>query len=289
MAEPIEDKIVNSAILKGVLVEVVKKIHNEYNELNNTLIETKEKLDSLDTEVNERIAQEVTKIITDADEDFDTLKEISDWIKSDTTGAARMQSDILNNQNMISTLDVNKADKGTYEATKEFVRDANVTIDVLNQPEFSVSVEAPEIDVQQTQLMEVTSTVDDSGAELIFDQEVDENGKLTLNGRIDGLIINNEIVQPEFQASNANMDRVRDAEVISTSNKVNFNLYHNVSEEGKLTISSGFATPVITNEVVQPVFAVESIPQSISLTRTADVSLGITNHVVKEKPEIVLG
>ena len=39
-------------------------------------------------------ALEVAKVIADADANFDTLKEIADWILNDTTGAADMANDI---------------------------------------------------------------------------------------------------------------------------------------------------------------------------------------------------
>lgn len=39
-------------------------------------------------------AVEVAKIVANADADFDTLKEIADWILNDTTGAADMANDI---------------------------------------------------------------------------------------------------------------------------------------------------------------------------------------------------
>lgn len=39
-------------------------------------------------------AAEVAKIVAGADASFDTLKEIADWIMSDTTGAASMTADI---------------------------------------------------------------------------------------------------------------------------------------------------------------------------------------------------
>ena len=39
-------------------------------------------------------AEEVAKIVAGADTSYDTLKEIADWILSDTTGAAKMNSDI---------------------------------------------------------------------------------------------------------------------------------------------------------------------------------------------------
>ena len=38
--------------------------------------------------------EEIAKVVASAPEDFDTLKEIADWIQSDTTGAASMSSDI---------------------------------------------------------------------------------------------------------------------------------------------------------------------------------------------------
>lgn len=40
------------------------------------------------------VATEVAKVVASAPEDFDTLKEVADWIANDTTGAAAMQTDI---------------------------------------------------------------------------------------------------------------------------------------------------------------------------------------------------
>ena len=39
-------------------------------------------------------AEEVAKVVASADTDFDTLKEIADWIANDTTGSAQMSNDI---------------------------------------------------------------------------------------------------------------------------------------------------------------------------------------------------
>lgn len=50
---------------------------------------------STNKEIEAIIAEKISEVIADAPEDFDTLKEIADWIKSDTTGAAKMQADIL--------------------------------------------------------------------------------------------------------------------------------------------------------------------------------------------------
>ena len=43
---------------------------------------------------NAAAAAKVAEIVADADADFDTLKEIADWILNDTTGAANMANDI---------------------------------------------------------------------------------------------------------------------------------------------------------------------------------------------------
>lgn len=44
--------------------------------------------------VKNTVATEVAKVVANAPEDFDTLKEVADWIANDSTGAAKMQSDI---------------------------------------------------------------------------------------------------------------------------------------------------------------------------------------------------
>ena len=47
-----------------------------------------------DGSVKKQVADAVAGIVASAPEDFDTLKEVADWIASDTTGAAKMQADI---------------------------------------------------------------------------------------------------------------------------------------------------------------------------------------------------
>lgn len=44
--------------------------------------------------VKQTVADAIAEVVSGAPEDFDTLKEVADWIKNDTTGAAKMQSDI---------------------------------------------------------------------------------------------------------------------------------------------------------------------------------------------------
>lgn len=46
-------------------------------------------------------AAEVAKIVAEAPESYDTLKEIADWIANDTTGAAQMANDITELQGLV--------------------------------------------------------------------------------------------------------------------------------------------------------------------------------------------
>lgn len=54
---------------------------------------------------NAAAAAEVAKIVANADADFDTLKEIADWILNDTTGAADMVNDIKALQDQMVGID----------------------------------------------------------------------------------------------------------------------------------------------------------------------------------------
>lgn len=50
-------------------------------------------------------ADAVAKVVAGADAEFDTLKEVADWIKSDTTGAAALQTDVAGLKTKVSTLE----------------------------------------------------------------------------------------------------------------------------------------------------------------------------------------
>jgi hypothetical protein len=47
-----------------------------------------------DGSVKKSVADAIAGVVANAPEDFDTLKEVADWIGKDTTGAAQMQADI---------------------------------------------------------------------------------------------------------------------------------------------------------------------------------------------------
>ena len=67
-------------------------------ELNNAISANTQALEVLNGEgdgsVKKAVADGIAGVVASAPEDFDTLKEVADWIASDTSGAAKMQSDI---------------------------------------------------------------------------------------------------------------------------------------------------------------------------------------------------
>lgn len=58
-----------------------------------------------DTAASNAAAEAVAAVVAGADSDFDTLKEVADWIKSDTTGAAALQTDVAGLKTKVSTLE----------------------------------------------------------------------------------------------------------------------------------------------------------------------------------------
>ncbi len=67
-----------------------------------TLASAKEYADST---ADAAAAKAVAAVVAGADSDFDTLKEVADWIMSDTTGAAALQTDVSGLKTKVSTLE----------------------------------------------------------------------------------------------------------------------------------------------------------------------------------------
>lgn len=62
-------------------------------------------------DVTREITDKVAEIVADAPEDFNTLKEMSDWIANHENDASAMNSAIQDNKSAIATLQTGKADK----------------------------------------------------------------------------------------------------------------------------------------------------------------------------------
>ena len=64
-------------------------------------------------QVSSTVTTEIAKVVADAPESLDTLKEISDWISSHESDASAMNSAIQTNKSDIDTLKTSKVDKET--------------------------------------------------------------------------------------------------------------------------------------------------------------------------------
>lgn len=74
-----------------------------------------------DMSVREIAAAEVAELVAGADESFDTLKEIADWIMNDTTGAASMASDIATLKTDVQTLSTGLSDLQSTVGSLDYV------------------------------------------------------------------------------------------------------------------------------------------------------------------------
>lgn len=68
-------------------------------------------------DVTKEITNKVAEIVADAPEDFNTLKEMSDWISNHENDASAMNSAISDNKNAITALQTGKADKSEIPTT----------------------------------------------------------------------------------------------------------------------------------------------------------------------------
>ena len=75
-----------------------------------------------DTTAASAAADAVAAVVAGADSDFDTLKEVADWIKNDKTGAAALQTDVAGLKTKVSTLE---SDSHTHANKTELDKIAN--------------------------------------------------------------------------------------------------------------------------------------------------------------------
>ena len=88
--------------------EVVKKILDNKTAIDllnaTATTDTQAPLGSVERTVGDKVAEEIAKIVANAPADFDTLKEIADWISTHNDSAASMNSAIQENRDAVSSL-----------------------------------------------------------------------------------------------------------------------------------------------------------------------------------------
>lgn len=71
------------------------------------------------TEMETAIADKIAEVVADADTDFDTLREIADWILNDTTGAAAMANDIATLKGDVKTAETDISNLKTKDTSHD--------------------------------------------------------------------------------------------------------------------------------------------------------------------------
>ena len=77
-------------------------------------------------QVNITVTTEIAKVVADAPEDLNTLKEMSDWIAGHEDDAAAMNSAITDNKNAITALQTGKADKSEIPSLNGYAKTSDL-------------------------------------------------------------------------------------------------------------------------------------------------------------------
>lgn len=101
------DKITKTFATKEEIPTVPSKVSELTNDSNYQTAE----------QVNSTVTTEIAKIVADAPEDLNTLKEMSDWIAGHENDASAMNSAISDNKTAITALQTGKADKSEIPTT----------------------------------------------------------------------------------------------------------------------------------------------------------------------------
>ena len=127
-------------------------------------------------QVNSTVTTEIAKVVADSPEDFDTLKEMSDWIAGHEDDASAMNSAISDNKAAIASLQTGKADKSEIPTTlpadggnSDTVNNHTVKSDVPENAVFTDTV------YDDTEVKEEISSINSNLSQLEY--EIYDNSK----------------------------------------------------------------------------------------------------------------
>ena len=89
------------------------------------------------------VAYQIAQIVAGADASYDTLKEIADWIMSDTTGAVKMANDITALKGLVGTIPTEATSTNVVDYIAEYVK-AQLDGSNLSQYALATDLEALE-------------------------------------------------------------------------------------------------------------------------------------------------
>lgn len=178
-------------------------------------------------QVNSTVTTEIAKVVADAPEDLNTLKEMSDWIAGHEDDASAMNSAISDNKTAIAALQKGKADKSEIPTTlpanggnADTVNNHNVESDVPANAKFTDTI-YDDTAVKES-IEELNSNLDSLG----YGDESGNSNLLNLNkcsfnkNNISISLEDNEITVNGSYYSNLLFDKLLDAGSYSISFKV---------------------------------------------------------------------
>lgn len=216
-------------------------------------------------EVGQAVTDGVAKIVAGAPEDFDTLKEMSDWISSHETSAAAMNSAISDNSVAIanhtsnSDIHVTKAEKTKWNKLDSDLKDG--TIIVAEATKARQDAQGNIIDTTYAKKTEIPE-------ETVVD---DALSSTSINP------VQNKVVKAEFDKVNSNLSEKAPSNHTHSS-YVNQNAFSNVVV-GSTTVAADTATDTLTlvagsNVTITPDATNDKI--TISATDTNTVTTATT-------------
>ena len=148
--------------------EVVKKILDNKTAIDllnaTATTDTQAPLGSVERTVGDKVAEEIAKIVANAPADFDTLKEIADWISTHNDSAASMNSAIQENRDAVSSL---KTLLGVDSSTNLWTSSelTGIKADVAQAKEDITALETAGVE-QDRNIDRLTKEVEGDGAEV---------------------------------------------------------------------------------------------------------------------------
>lgn len=147
--------------------EVVKKILDNKTAIDllnaTATTDTQAPLGSVERTVGDKVAEEIAKVVANAPADFDTLKEIADWISTHSNSATAMNSAIQENKDAVSSL---KTLLGVDSSTNLWTSSelTNIKADVTKAKEDITALETAGAE-QDKSIARLTKEVEGDGAE----------------------------------------------------------------------------------------------------------------------------
>lgn len=167
---------------------------------------------------NAAAAAKVAEIVANADADFDTLKEIADWILNDTTGAADMANDIAALQGLVGDKAVAEqiADAISAEGLDKYALAADLTalanrVKALEDADYASYTEVENVVDGKIAALNLANTYDAKGAAAAAETTAKAHAdslNTAMNARV---VVLEAIDHSKFEAAGAAAQALTDA------------------------------------------------------------------------------